>query len=169
MNIPRLTEPARKYVIALVLIVLLLAIGGFAAYLSSTPEKTYRNDTYHFSVRIPKTYAISESSPKSGSNYTVDFLHAADTVQLTLSSWQDSSSVLTKESAMDQFHNPNLEGAQIFTIAPGVVGLAMFNNRKDPDAISDIWFAYKNNLYQFSSFESGVEDLLPVVRTIELY
>ncbi len=162
MNI--LTGSARKYVIAFALILSLLTVAGFAAHLSFGSDRTYRNDTYHFSVGIPKTYTVSEFP--SGYFY-VNFSHAADSVQLTLTPWPDNGSMLTTESVVDQY--PYAAGAEPFTVAPGVIGLAMHNNPVDPAAISDVWFAYKSNLYQFYSFGRGSEELLPMMHTIELY
>jgi hypothetical protein len=51
--------------------------------------------------------------------------------------------------------------AENFTIGPGVVGLAMARGPEDLAAISEIWFVYKNNLYQFSSSGGGSKELLP--------
>ncbi len=167
MNIPHLTQSARKYIIAFVLIVLLFAVAGFVAHLSLSSDKTYTNDTYHFSVRIPRTYTSSKTTPQSGVYQTINFSHGAGSVQLTLSPWPDSGSVLTKESVIDQY--PYVANAETFTVAPGVIGLAMHNNLADPAAISEIWFAYKGNLYQFNSFGGGIRELLPIVRTIALY
>ncbi len=170
MNIPHLTQAARKYVIAFALILLLLAIAGFIAHLSLGSDKTYRNDTYHFSVPIPKAYTVSEFPENSGIYYNVVFAHATDEVQLFLSPWPDNGSVLSKESLIDQYPQyPGMEDAESFNVAPGVIGLAMHNDPADPAAFSDVWFAYKGNLYQFESFRGGIKELLPIVRTIELY
>src|SRR5262245_18384111 len=69
-NIPSLTQQARKYVVA---IISPLAIAGFAARAWLTPDKTYRNDIYHFSIRIPKTYTTSETPTESGAYEIIDF------------------------------------------------------------------------------------------------
>ncbi len=167
MNIPNFTQAARKYAIALALILVLLAVAEFAAHLSSACARTYRNDAFHFSVRIPRTYTSSEVAPESDIYRKIVFSHGADAVQLTLSSWPDNGSVLTKESVIDQY--PYVANADALTVAPGVIGLAMHNNPADPAAISEIWFAYKGNLYQFNSFGGGIRELLPIVRTIALY
>src|SRR6266699_1108201 len=71
MNI--LTGSARKYAVGVTLILLLLAVAGFAANLS--PAKTYRNNVYHFTVRIPKAYTVSEFPENSGIYYDVVFSH----------------------------------------------------------------------------------------------
>jgi hypothetical protein len=42
MNIPHLTQAPRKHPIALVVILLLLTVAGFAAHFSSASDKTYR-------------------------------------------------------------------------------------------------------------------------------
>ncbi len=170
MNIPHLTHAARKYAIGVTLILVLLAVAGFVAHLSLGSDRTYRNEAYHFSVRIPKTHTVSESSENSGIYYNIVFSHATDTVQLFLSPWPDSGSIITKESLIDQYpQHPGIEYAEAFNVAPGVVGLAMRNNPADPAAFSDIWFAYKGSLYQFESFGESSKELLPIVRTIELY
>jgi hypothetical protein len=167
MNIPHLTQAARKYAIGVTLILLALVVAGFAAHLSLGSDKTYRSDAYHFSVRIPKTYTVSDIAPQSGVYRIIDFSQGSDTVQLTLSTWPDNGSVLTTESVIDQY--PYAASAEPFAVAPGVIGLAMHNDPVDPAAISGIWFAYKGNLYQFSSFENGIEELLPIVHTLELH
>ena len=168
MNIPHLTHAARKYAIVVTLILLLLAVAEFTAHFSSASAQTYRNDAYHFSVRVPRTYTSSENTYNSGLYRIIYFSHGTDdVVQLTLSPWSDSGSVLTKESVIEQY--PYVGNAEALTIAHGVIGLLVHNDPVDPAAISGIWFAYKGNLYQFSSLGSGIEELLPVVRTIALY
>jgi hypothetical protein len=75
-------------------------------------------------------------------------------------------SVLTRESVIDQY--PFMADAELFAVAPKVIGLAFHNDSADPAAITNVWLAYKGNLYQFDSF-GGDEVLLPILRTIELY
>ena len=168
MNIPNFTQAARKYAIALALILVLLAVAEFAAHLSSASAQTYRNDAFHFSVRIPRTYTSSENTYDSGLYRIIYFSHGADdVVQLILSPWSDSGSVLTKESVIEQY--PYVGNAEALTIAHGVIGLVVHNDPVDPAAISGIWFAYKGNLYQFDLIGSGTSELLPIVRTLELH
>ncbi len=118
MNIPNFTQAARKYAIALALILVLLAVAEFAAHLSSASAQTYRNDAFHFSVRIPKAYIVFESSENSGIYYNVIFSHATDTVQLFLSPWPDSGSIINKEGLIDQYpQHPGIEDAELFNVA----------------------------------------------------
>ncbi len=137
MNI--LTGSSRKYAIALALFLLLLAVAGFVAHLSLGSDRTYRNEAYHFSVRIPKVYTVSEFPENSGVFYNIVFSHTTDTVQLFLSPWPDTGSVLSKESLPDLYPQyPDMEDAEAFNVAPGVIGLAMHNDPANP-AFSDIW------------------------------
>jgi hypothetical protein len=164
MRIPQLTQSARKYSLAFALI-LLLAAAGFAAPVLWSPDKTYRNDAYHFSVRIPKTYAVSEMSGNSGTYDYIAFSGATSSIQSFLSPWPDEKSVLTEDAAAAEYpENADLPDSAPFNVAPGVVGLAL----NGPN-FTEIWFAYKETLYQFKLIDGSSSDFLRIMRTIKLY
>jgi hypothetical protein len=56
-----------------------------------------------------------------------------------------------------------------FTVAPGVVGLSMFADEKNPTTPNEIWFEYRGSLYQFVTYGDAIGELAPIARTIALH
>lgn len=106
---------------------------------------TYIDAAHRFSVQLPGRVTTKYFRADDGSSETL-YLDdgSGGEVQITITPWDDSGSVLTKEAAERQYPSISDLGVEAIPVA-GVFGLA-FDDSKIGE--SDVWFARGGYLYQ---------------------
>lgn len=143
-----------------------------APYIVPPLTKKYENATYGFSLSIPEDFSIRESgipdtnTPSTNESHTIVFENSKkagsnEGIQIVISPYdQKGVKKLTKEMIQSAIPDMNITDEQVLEIGNSYTGLAFKSDNDAFDGNSrEVWFIYKDNLYQISTY-SRLDDLL---------
>jgi len=143
-----------------------------AAYAVPTLSRDYANSIYGFSLKMPADFSASESQdPSSGDDTIVLQNQSGDGIQIVISPFgEDTGHGYTLTA--DRIHQdlPDLEiddiqPVDIGTTSPAYVGLAFLSDNPAFDGASrEVWFVFRGNLYQISTY-ARLDPLLQAIFT----
>ena len=172
----------KKLVYIIIGLVVVVALGAWLFWLSpnslfffptsSAPEaqepymvpllgETYTNDTYHFSLTLPEGFEARSMKQEVGE--TIVFENGSgDGIQIIITPFDEDLHVLTKERVQADVPGMQITDAQPVEIGDpstgsGQVyyqGLAFKSDNPAFDGASrEVWFVFRGNLYQISTYE----------------
>lgn len=167
---------------AIGILLLALACGGWYWYSSggtthngtaaqepyAAPElaKSYRSDAYGFLLRMPEDFSAQEMPHTDDGGSTIVLQNEkGEGVQILISPFDEDegSFTLNEERIRADIPDMAITDAQPVEVGPQYTGLAF---RSDNEAFSgasrEVWFVFKGNLYQISTYER----LDPLLRAI---
>jgi len=154
-----------KMKIALALLALAVLTLGYYIYSmkkASAPEeapytvpaltKPYTNDKYKFSLTLPEDFKASESSVDGKD--TIVFQNAkSEGIQIAISPYDDIKT-LTAEMIEREIPDMKILDTQPVEIGSNYKGVAFkSDNEAFSGASREVWFVFKGNLYQISTYE----------------
>lgn len=154
-----------------VLVILIAVISGFylfkpqigskeVPYAVPALTKPYTNTTFNFSLNIPEDFTATESV--LGDTHTIVFQNAKDEgIQIVVAPYDDKGvKVLTKDMIQSAIPDMKITDDQVLEIGNDYKGLAFKSDNDAFDGDSrEVWFIYKDNLYQISTY-SRFDELL---------
>ncbi len=143
--------------------VLVVVWGSYSA--AKHVGSTYIDPSHRFSVQLPGRVTVEYIRADGGAIETL-YLDAdsASEVQVTITSWPDSSSMLTKEAAERDY--PSISGFDIQPVSvAGVVGLAFEDSKIGQ---SEVWFVSGGYLYQLVAHGNGAPLLRDIISNWKL-
>jgi hypothetical protein len=177
----------RKTLIVIIIVVLLAAAAyalyAFGVVRPNAPQgqsalppyvlpaltKAYTNSTYNFSLKMPENFDASEipADPDSGGGETVVLQDAqGNGVQIVVSPFDEDTSgsyTLTKERILQDVPDMQITSEQPVEVGPQYTGLAFKSDNEAFDGASrEVWFVFRGNLYQISTYER-LDDLLKAI------
>jgi len=124
-------------------------------------SKEYTNDTYHFSLTLPEGFEARSMKQEVGE--TIVFENGSgDGIQIIITPFDEDLHVLTKERVQADVPGMQITDAQPVEIGDpstgsGQVyyqGLAFKSDNPAFDGASrEVWFVFRGNLYQISTYE----------------
>ena len=135
-----------SYPAGIVVGLVVLAVVAWGVYAAAKPGgSTYVDPAHRFSVQLPGPITTKDYPADDGSSDTVVLDDGSGgEVQITITPWDDSGSVLTKEAAERQYSSISDLDVEAIPVA-GVFGLAFEDSKINE---SDVWFARGGYLYQ---------------------
>lgn len=131
-----------------------------APYVVPLLTKAYANGAYGFSLKIPEDFNVRESDINS--SHTIVFENAKNEgVQIVITPYDKKGvKVLTKDMIQSAIPDMKIADDQILDVGASYKGVAF---KSDNDAFSgdsrEVWFIFKDNLYQISTY-SRFDELL---------
>lgn len=166
----------RVFIISLLGIVL-LSIGGYVTYQFFTPAsqpqasiespytvpplvKPYSNNVYRFSLKMPEDFVARQVPGLDGAEIILLEDATGQGVQITVTPFDEDLQVLTKEQIQEEIPDLQIVDPQSVEIGTNHTGLAFKSDNEFFDGASrEVWFVFKGNLYQISTF-MRLDDLL---------
>jgi len=123
------------------------------AYIVGALSKEYTSDVYHFSLKTPEEFAIKEAKQEEGTMITIEDLHS-NGVQVLISPFDEDVKVLTEERIKQDVPDLKISDTQPIDIGDEYKGLAFKSDNEAFDGASrEVWFVFRGNLYQISTYE----------------
>lgn len=122
-------------------------------YVVPALTKSYTNSTYNFSLNIPADFSIRESD-MNGSHTIVFENKKNEGIQIVISPYdQKGVKVLTKDMIQSAIPDMQITDDQVLDVGSTYKGIAF---KSDNDAFNgdsrEVWFIFKDNLYQISTY-----------------
>jgi hypothetical protein len=142
------------------------SVPAAAAATNNTPynvpqlTQAYSNSQYNFSLMLPADFTVQEvpSSDTDNPQDTLLFQNSTgDGIQIVISPFDEdtgSGYVLTKDRILKDVPDLAITNEQAIQIGPNYQGLAFeSNNDAFGGASREVWFVFKGNLYQISTYQ----------------
>ncbi len=142
--------------------------GQQAPYVVPALTKNYSNDTYGFSLKMPDTFAAQEiAGDPDGTPYTLVLQdQSGNGIQIAISPFDEDTGqgyTLTQDRILQDVPDLKITDPQIIEVGDNYKGLAF---KSDNDAFGgasrEVWFVFRGNLYQISTYER-LDDLLKAI------
>jgi hypothetical protein len=136
-----------------------------APYVVPPLTKGYSNDAYKFSLKMPENFDASEiAGDPDGTPYTLLLQDKeGNGIQILISPFPDDTNngyTLTKEKIVSEVPDMKITDAQAVEVGQRYTGLAFkSDNAAFGGASREVWFVFRGNLYQISTYEQ-LDDLL---------
>jgi hypothetical protein len=122
-----------------------------------TPAQSYRNDTYSFSFKYPKNFAVRKIAGEGSDTILVE--DEADTrqaFQIVIQPMDEDIAQLDEARIRKDLPDLMINEPSEVLIGAGGKGLAFLSdNESFGGASREIWFVYKRNFYQISSYKAN--------------
>ncbi|MCF7865653.1 MAG: hypothetical protein K9M11_04065 [Candidatus Pacebacteria bacterium] len=131
-----------------------------APYVVPPLTKNYTSSAYGFSLNIPEDFTTRESDVNG--THTIVFENSkSEGVQIVVSPYDEKGvKVLTKDMVQSAIPDLKITDDQVLEIGKSYKGLAFKSDNGAFNGDSrEVWFIYKDNLYQISTY-SRFDDLL---------
>ena len=118
--------------------------------------KPYTNDTFHFSLSIPGNFVTRqlEADESGATTVLLESADQADGVQVVVTPFDEDISSLTVERIQQDVPDLVITDPQPVQIGENNTGLAFKSNNDAFDGESrEVWFVFRGNLYQISTYE----------------
>lgn len=118
--------------------------------------KPYSNDQFHFSLSMPGNFSARqlETDESGATTLLIESADRADGVQITVSPFDDDVHVLTAERIHQDVPDLAIADPQPIQIGDNDTGFAFkSNNEAFNGASREVWFVFRGNLYQISTYE----------------
>ena len=115
--------------------------------------KTYTNSVYKFSVELPEGYSAREITGGEAESRSIVFENEkSDGVQIVITPYDDIK-VLTADMIKNDIPDMKIDQVQTVDIGQNYKGVAFLgDNAEFGGASRDVWFVFKGNLYQISTY-----------------
>lgn len=119
-------------------------------------SKPYSNDTYKFSLNIPENFAARQLAADDSGATTIllESVDRADGVQIIVSPFTDDLHALTADRIHQDVPDMKISEPQPVDIGDNDTGLAFkSDNEAFNGASREVWFVFRGNLYQISTYD----------------
>jgi hypothetical protein len=125
-------------------------------YSTVAMTKSYSNDAYKFSLSMPENFTASETPPDD-SGATIILLEnpdRTDGVQITVSPFTEDLHTLTQDRIHQEVPDMKITEPQPVQIGANYTRLAFkSDNQAFYGASREVWFVFRGNLYQISTYD----------------
>lgn len=127
--------------------------------------QSYTNSTYKFTLKMPDDFVATEiPGDPDGTPYTVILQDQnSNGVQIVISPFDEDTTgsyTLTQVRILQDVPDMQITDPQPLEVGPNYTGLAFKSNNDAFGGTSrEVWFVFKGNLYQISTYER-LDDLL---------
>lgn len=163
----------RRFALALTGIALITAVGVFAyfSYNRTAPiteapyvvpalTKNYTNKTYGFSLKTPESFEATTIAGEEGGETVILQDAHNNGIQIMVSSYEEDIHELTAAMINEAVPDMKISGVQVVEVGQSYKGVAFkSNNESFSGASREVWFVFRGNLYQISTYER-LDDLL---------
>jgi hypothetical protein len=135
--------------------------------------KQYKNTKYGFSFSYPESYRVREAATENGDGVYVEPVDASTGsqagIQILISPYADADTDITAEKIHADISDLKVDSPQEVDVGAGGsvskgVAFKSDNGAFDGDS-REVWFAYKDNLYQISTYAADDDFLRAVFGT----
>lgn len=118
----------------------------------SLKDGRYINMFYKFTLELPEGFAAREISAQDSSRSILFENNKGDGVQILISPYDDIK-VLTADMIKKDIPDMKISDVQVVEVGENYKGVAFLgDNSEFGGASRDVWFVYKGNLYQISTY-----------------
>ena|SRR3989344_3664108 len=123
-------------------------------YTGAPLTKEYKNDTYRFSLSIPDDFSAQELPADDTGARTVALQDAkGNGIQILITPYPDDTKVITADDVRSSIPDMKVTDDQVVEIGNDYRGVAF---KSDNDAFGgasrEVWFVFRGNLYQISTY-----------------
>jgi hypothetical protein len=135
------------------------AAGGESHIPYTVPALTtpYQNDTYHFSLKLPDGFSAREITSADGGNTLVFEDTKGNGIQVVVAPFDEDTGqgyTLTRERILQDVPDIVITEPQPVEVGASYTGLAFTSDNEAFDGASrEVWFVFRGNLYQISTYE----------------
>ncbi len=125
-------------------------------YTAAAFTKEYKNDTYKFSLSMPENFTAREivSEEAGGTGILLESDSRSDGVQITILPFDEDLRSLTKARIEQDIPDLVITDSQTIEIGDTHTGVAFKSDNESFDGASrEVWFVFRGNLYQISTYE----------------
>lgn len=125
-----------------------------AAYIPPPLKDTYRNDTYRFSLSVPEGFSPSEFANENEGGHTVLIQNSkGEGIQIFITPFPDDTKILTADDVRASIPDMMVTNEQPVEVGPEYRGVAFkSDNEAFGGASREVWFVFRGNLYQISTY-----------------
>lgn len=129
-------------------------------YIVPALTELYTNSIYNFSLNIPADFSVQESD-LNGSHTIVFESAKSEGIQIVVSPYNEKGvRMLTKEMIQAAIPDLKITDNQVLDVGESYRGLAFKSDNEAFDGDSrEVWFIFKDNLFQISTY-SRFDELL---------
>lgn len=119
---------------------------------TTASKGAYTNKKYNFSVKLPEGFAARELAGTPEGDTILLENKNGDGIQIIISSF-DNISVLTADMVKKDIPDLKMEQVQTIDVGQNYKGVAFLSdNPQFSGASRDVWFVFRGNLYQISTY-----------------
>ncbi|MGB4076331.1 MAG: hypothetical protein WBK28_01335 [Minisyncoccia bacterium] len=124
------------------------------AYTGPSLQETYRNEIFHFTIAIPEGFTVGELPPdENGGTAIVLQNEKGEGIQIYVVSAGETAKILTAEDIRRTIPDMAVENPEVVEIGREYSGVAFISNNEAYEGRSrEVWFYFKGNLYQISTY-----------------
>lgn len=124
-----------------------------APYEGAPLQANYENKTFKFSLRMPDGFSAQELPiDDTGANTVVLQNEKGEGIQIRISPFDDIP-VLTADMIRSDIPDMKISDEEAVTIGPGHTGIAFLSDNEAFEGASrEVWFVFRGNLYQISTY-----------------
>lgn len=176
----------RKKFLLYIFAIAILAVVGLIVYFATTDTREresgveappyeppelmaeYTSDAYQFSISIPETFSVREMPAPDGQTIVIEDPSGAGEwgavgIQIAVSTFDEDIRELTESMIARDIPDMRIVDAQPVEIGEQHTGIAFKSDNSAWDGASrEVWFVFRGNLYQISTYER----LDPLLRNI---
>ena len=164
----------KKKVLIIACIVLLVAVGvgvwysvskddaegeGAAAEAAAPYEvppiqDEYKNDEFRFSLGLPEGFAAQEFKEEGSAGKSVVLQDAkGNGIQILITPYPDDTKIITADDVRADIPDMKVTDDQVVEIGNDYRGVAFMSDNEAFDGASrEVWFVFRGNLYQISTY-----------------
>jgi len=138
----------------------------------SAPEATFTHNyidkSYGFSFSYPDGYSVRSTPNADGAGNTVLVQNDSTKkgVQILITPYTDTDTNITEKKITTDIPDMKISNAQNVNVGPAGHGLAFISDNGAFDGNSrEVWFVYRGNLYQISTYASYDEFIKTLLST----
>jgi len=114
----------------------------------------YKNDHFHFSLMMPAGFTAAETDSDGGGKTIVLQDTSDNGIQITVTPFDENIHSLTEERIHQDVPDLAITDPQPVDIGDNDTGLAFESDNPAFDGASrDVWFVFRGNLYQISTYK----------------
>lgn len=131
----------------------MLSVG--VPYTGAPLTKSYANKEFRFSLTMPEGFSAGELPADEGGGRAVVLQNAqGDGIQIYVVPLESDTKVLTADDIRREIPDMKVEAEEPVTIGPEYTGVAFLSdNDAFGGASREVWFYFRGNLYQISTYQ----------------
>jgi hypothetical protein len=135
---------------------------------NSTPKKIYESTIARLKFEYPENYSVGEFDEAKGRTILIQDADENTGMQILVSDFDEPNLQLTPERIKQDIPDLNIENPQELKIDGKVTGILFASNNAISQESVELWFVYRDKLYQISSFREHATLVQKVIETLKL-
>jgi hypothetical protein len=130
-------------------------LSGGESYNGAPLDADYKNETFRFALDMPDGFSVGELPPdENGGTAIILQNKKGEGIQIYITPTDREAKILTAEDVRTSLPGTEVKDSQVVTIGNDHQGIAFLSDNPAFDGSSrEVWFYFRGNLYQISTYE----------------